>query len=85
MEKSISGRKSMLEKEREMLFEQEAELERKKSLVQSRGNSVIGVFHHDDDDDQDEQNPFLDQVSNKSLSIKSLSDEDSDESWADIK
>ncbi|KAI8077144.1 hypothetical protein BDF21DRAFT_464329 [Thamnidium elegans] len=78
MERSISDRKSILEKEHEILLRQEAELERKKSLVESRGNSIIGVFDHYDDD-QDEQNPFLDHHSNKSMSIKSL-----DESWSDI-
>ncbi|GAA5813427.1 hypothetical protein MFLAVUS_006905 [Mucor flavus] len=77
MERSISDRKSILEREREILLRQEAELERKKSLVESRGNSIIGVFDHYDDDDQ--ENPFLDHHSNKSMSIKSL-----DESWSDI-
>lgn len=58
MERSISEKRSLLVRETEILQQQEAELERRRSLLQSRGNSITGVFH-----DTDEENPFADSTS----------------------
>jgi hypothetical protein len=90
MERSISNRKSLLEREKELLLKEEAELERQRQLLRSRGNSIIGVI----DDQEENSNPFtgsfvLDaQASNESLSTKNISSALSDksdlDSWSDI-
>jgi hypothetical protein len=55
MERSISNRRGLLAREREILLKEEAELERQRQLLRSRGNSIIGVV-----DDQEESDPFTD-------------------------
>jgi hypothetical protein len=50
MERSLSTRRSMLQKEKELLNEAEAELDKKKQEVESKGNSIMGVFHDSDPD-----------------------------------
>lgn len=57
MERSISERKDFLERENRILQQEEAELERRRSILQSRGNSITGVFYDDSDNDQ-HNNPF---------------------------
>ncbi|KAI8885514.1 hypothetical protein K501DRAFT_331834 [Backusella circina FSU 941] len=50
MERSLSARRSVLQKEQELLYEAEAELDKKKLQVESKGNSIMGVFHDSDPD-----------------------------------
>lgn len=58
MERSIFNRKSLLAREKELLLKEEAELERQRQLLRSRGNSINGVF--DDHEEDYDYNPFGD-------------------------
>lgn len=55
MQQSLSSRRSLLERENALLLEQEAEFERKRIMLRSKGNDITGVFK---DDSDLEQNPF---------------------------
>lgn len=72
MERSLSSRRSLLERENAILLQQEAELERKRSVLQSKGNSITGVFK---DDSDNEQNPF-DYKTSQNSSVQSLDKQD---------
>lgn len=66
MERSLSSRRSLLERENEILVQQEAELERKRSILRSKGNTITGVFK---DDSDNEQNPFEDHKTSQASSV----------------
>lgn len=77
MERSISARRSMIEKENELLLKEEAELERKREILRSKGNSITGVVQEEDD-----INPFSDPKPNTTKQhMHSSSDL---ESWSDL-
>lgn len=65
----------MLEKENELLLKEEAELERKREILRSKGNNITGVMQ----DEDKETNPFADPKSQQN--INSSSDLGS---WSDI-
>jgi len=82
MERSISNRKSLLERETRQLLEEEAELERSRQLLRSKGNSITGVVH-----DEEDANPFSDDffVERSATPSPPLPPADkSDSSWSDL-
>ncbi|OBZ90309.1 hypothetical protein A0J61_01661 [Choanephora cucurbitarum] len=87
MERSISLRKSKLERENELLLKEEKELQEHKQFLNSKGNNVTGVVM----DEEITANPFADALSldqkevpkeqQQPLIVHQLSDEDD---WSEI-
>ncbi|KAL9554215.1 hypothetical protein MBANPS3_002922 [Mucor bainieri] len=88
MERSISHRKSLVERETQQLIKEEAELQRSRDLLRSKGNSITGVVH-DDEQEEEDANPFSDDffVEQRSASPSPLlppAADKSDCSWSDL-
>ncbi|KAI8639277.1 hypothetical protein BD408DRAFT_484954 [Parasitella parasitica] len=83
LEQSISGRKSFLEGEKELLRKQEAELERSKELIRARGNSITGLVH--ENTPEQDADPFSDGFFvARSPSPPLLPADKSESSWSDL-
>lgn len=81
MERSISNRKSLLERENELLLREEEELERSRQLIRSKGNSITGVIH--DTTPEEDANPFSDDFF-VGKSSPTLPADKSESSWSDL-
>ncbi|KAL7333249.1 hypothetical protein PS15p_202174 [Mucor circinelloides] len=82
MERSISNRKSLLERETRQLLQEEAELERSRQLLRSKGNSITGVIHDEEDANPFSDDFFVERSETPSPSLPPASKSDS--SWSDL-
>ncbi|KAK4516472.1 uncharacterized protein ATC70_011444 [Mucor velutinosus] len=83
MERSISNRKSFLQRETEQLIKEEAELQRSRELLRSKGNSITGVIHDEEDANPFSDDFFIERSASPSPLLPSAVDK-SDCSWSDL-
>ncbi|GAN03962.1 hypothetical protein MAM1_0052c03418 [Mucor ambiguus] len=83
MEHSISSRKSLLERETEQLIKEEAELQRNRELLRSKGNSITGVIHDEEDANPFSDDFFVERSTSPSPLLPPTADK-SDCSWSDL-
>ena len=84
MERSISNRKSLLERETEQLIKEEAELQRSKELLRSKGNSITGVVHDEEDANPFSDDFFVERSASPSPTLLPPAADESDFSWTDL-